>query len=85
MEILRALRDCPGGFEMLPGSVRATLAHGGPGYTQAPAAGPRPPDGLPGKVAANKTFIMGVLYKMQISPPEPADDDDNVRKLEAAE
>ena len=67
---------------MLPGPVRATLAHGGPGYTQEPAAGPRPPDDLPGKLKMNGVFILSVLSKMQISPPEPADDDDKV-KLEA--
>jgi hypothetical protein len=73
VEILRSIRDS-GGYDMLPGPVRQAIAQGGNGFTQAPADGPRPPNDLPGKVAANATFILSVLEKMQIHPPEPADE-----------
>ena len=84
MLILRTLRDCPGGYEMLPAQVRAQLSSGGGGVTQEFVRS-NEPDDLPGKVASNAAHILSVLGKMQIHPPEPADDDDNVRKLEAAE
>ena len=34
LQILRTLRDCPGGYEMLPAKVRAQLSSGGGGVTQ---------------------------------------------------
>ncbi len=73
VEILRSLRD-NGGYDLLPGAVRQAIAQGGSGFTQAPADGPRPPDDLPGKVAANAELIVKSLSTINIHPPEPADE-----------
>ena len=73
-DILRSLRDQPTGYAMLPGAVRQAIAQGGSGFTQAPSDGPRGPDDLPGKVAANAALIVKSLSTMNIHPPEPADE-----------
>ena len=73
VEILRSMRD-NGGYDLLPGAVRQAIAQGGSGFTQVPAAGPRTPDDLPGKVAANAALIVKSLSTMNIHPPEPADE-----------
>jgi hypothetical protein len=83
IEILRTLRDQPGGYAMLPGKVRAQLSTGGGGVTQVFVKS-TVPDDLPGKVAHDGAHILSVLGTVNIHGAEPADDDDKV-KLEAAE
>jgi hypothetical protein len=72
-EILRTLRDC-GGYNLLPAAVRQAIAQGGGGYTQAPPDGPRAPDDLPGKIAANAAHIVKSLSAINIHPVEPETD-----------
>jgi hypothetical protein len=77
VEILRAVRD-HGGYDLLPGPVRQAIAQGGSGFTQAPPDGPRAPDDLPGKIAANAAHIVKALSTINIHPAEPAADNDAV-------
>jgi hypothetical protein len=72
-DILRTLRDC-GGYNLLPAAVRQAIAQGGSGFTEAPSDGPRAPDDLPGKIAANNALILKSLSTLNIYPPEPADE-----------
>jgi hypothetical protein len=74
-EILRTLRDS-GGYNLLPAAVRQAIAQGGSGFTQAPSDGPRAPDDLPGKVAANAAHIVKSLSTINIHPAEPEADND---------
>ncbi len=78
-EILRRLRD-NGGYDLMPGPVRAALGHssGTGGYTQVPS--PSGPNDLPGKLAENAKHILSVLEKAQIHPAgEPDEADDYVK------
>jgi hypothetical protein len=75
VEILRAVRD-HGGYNLLPGPVRQAIAQGGSGFTQAPPDGPRAPDDLPGKIAANAAHIVRSLSTINIHPAEPEADND---------
>jgi hypothetical protein len=74
VEILRAVRD-HGGYNLLPGPVRKAIAQGGSGFTQAPPDGPRAPDDLPGKIAANAAHIVKSLSTLNIHPGDEADND----------
>jgi hypothetical protein len=74
-EILRSVRDS-GGYNLLPAAVRQAIAQGGSGFTQAPSTGPREPDDLAGKIAANAAHIVKALGTLNIHPAEPEADSD---------